>query len=172
MIQTDLCAEGLYSFLAVSNVYFFMGKVNAIWKSKKQNPYQGKPIFSTPAFLQLHWQKMRDSSYCSEKKSVGEESNQNWPRVWRSVENDIKPHTNSGPLDFHETFSIFLKFKIAESSTAHPRQLLTPTYRPTVYNFVKIILESCQLLYARVLFFCEVNNNKNTKEYLCLGLLR
>ena len=29
------------------------------------------------------------------------------------------------------------------------------------------------LLYARVLFFCEVNNNnKNAKEYLCLGLLR
>ena len=30
---------------------------------------------------------------------------------------------------------------------------------------------SCLLLYARVLFFCEVNNNKNAKEYLCLGLL-
>ncbi len=29
-----------------------------------------------------------------------------------------------------------------------------------------------QMLYARVLFFCEVNKNKNAKEYLCLGLLR
>ncbi len=28
------------------------------------------------------------------------------------------------------------------------------------------------LLYYWVLFFCEVNNNKNAKEYLCLGLLR
>ena len=27
------------------------------------------------------------------------------------------------------------------------------------------------LLYLWVLFFCEVNNNKNAKEYLCLGLL-
>ncbi len=27
------------------------------------------------------------------------------------------------------------------------------------------------MLYARVLFFCEVNKNKNAKEYLCLGLL-
>ena len=29
-----------------------------------------------------------------------------------------------------------------------------------------------EVLYARVLFFCEVNNKKNAKEYLCLGLLR
>ena len=32
-------------------------------------------------------------------------------------------------------------------------------------------LTSNFLLYCWVLFFCEVNNNKNVKEYLCLGLL-
>ncbi len=33
-----------------------------------------------------------------------------------------------------------------------------------------LLLEKKPVLYARVLFFCEVNNN-NAKEYLCLGLL-
>ena len=33
------------------------------------------------------------------------------------------------------------------------------------------MITTITMLYARVLFFCEVNNNKNAKEYLCFGLL-
>ncbi len=42
--------------------------------------------------------------------------------------------------------------------------------RPTFLTFHSVCV--CVVLYARVLFFCEVNNNKNAKEYLCLSLLR
>ncbi len=50
--------------------------------------------------------------------------------------------------------------------TLHSRQISAPGKLESA----EMMLVSL-MLYARVLFFCEVNNNKNAKEYLCLGLL-
>ena len=40
------------------------------------------------------------------------------------------------------------------------------------FNLAQVGGDTSKVLYARVLFFCEVNENKNAKEYLCHGLLR
>ncbi len=60
-------------------------------------------------------------------------------------------------------------------TTMHPHcpivRKWTPLWKFSKKNFHQMVHHRLGL-YARVLFFCEVNYNKNAKEYLCLGLLR
>ncbi len=72
---------------------------------------------------------------------------------------------------FRDRYHVVDQFlRIAKGS--HEQSLSGSFLLLDILLLFKFKLQSSHLLYARVLFFCEVNNNKNAKEYLCLGLLR